>query len=295
MARAPPPAPQQFFPPGFSASAGGSPVYMEYLANTTAVAGLAYYVLFEKDDGSFTNVAGSTSSITGSWTRTTVEPSTLPPAGVVNIVNAGIYMTRGATVMVRGHVHARLLWGGQELCAGYLSDTEPSLSLGQREPVVLADTVAQMNATWTQANAAGGAVKIEVQPGAGSSFEVLSSKSLNSGTNTIEHAIETALNGTLVATYVAIGSAAGVVGSLPQSTTNSSSSSRLVASLRPPLVAGTQAWEIFQGAAGAQNDTLQILMLIRVKGALPTVSKANSTNQADVSVTAGAASFAFIS
>ena len=96
--------------------------------------------------------------------------------------------------------------------------------------------------------------------------------------------------------YSELASGAGNISSVPQSAANGASSGALTASIpTPALVPGTLAWKIYHTGAGAQNDTLRVQMLIRVKGALPTVSKANSTNQADVSVTAGAASFAFVS
>ena len=93
--------------------------------------------------------------------------------------------------------------------------------------------------------------------------------------------------------YQAMGSAAGTNTSLPIASTTIGSSGNNAASLNV-LTYGTDKLTVAQTVAGAQNDTFRVQMLIRVKGALPTVTKARSTNQADVTVTAGAASFTFI-
>jgi len=267
------------------------------------------YVLYEFDSQpgvAYRDEIPEIRSFTTTWSEQALEadPATgggIPTGHGCAVTGGGVQIRSSATSLVKGSMYVRLLIARQNtayeecLCCGFVYDDKPFLSVGEHADLEMSEAVAQMNVTYQQGNAAGGAIKVEVSPGAGSSFTVLSAKALNSGTNTLELATETAAGGTLLATYVAIGSAAALVGSLPQSTTNSSSSSRLAASLTPPVVTGTQAFEIFQSAAGLQNDTLQVLMMIRVKGALPSVSKANSTNQADVTVSAGAASFAFVS
>lgn len=163
----------------------------------------------------------------------------------------------------------------------------------------LAGATAQMSVTYTQANAAGGAVKCEISPLAGNEFIILGFRGINSGTNGFSANLESA-TGATTANQISIGNVASGAGTVMNmgigsvSTTAFSTSNVGSGISFPLLVSGTQALSLNQIGAGAQNDTVSWFVIIRVKGALPTVTHANSTNPANVSVTAGAESFAVV-
>ena len=241
-------------------------------------------------------------SFTTTWAETLVALQSVGSGGTGGciVTGGGMEIKPSATSLVKGSFYARFIVtrSGMEecLCCGYLYDAKPFLAIGEHADLELGEAVALMDVTYTQANVAGGAIVVEIVPGSGNAFIVTASKVTNSGTNTLRQEIESGLAGASMNRYSELASGAGNISSVPQSAANGASSGALTASIpTPALVPGTLAWKIYHTGAGAQNDTLRVQMLIRVKGALPTVSKANSTNQADVSVTAGAASFAFVS
>jgi len=181
------------------------------------------------------------------------------------------------------------------LAQGYLHDLH-NLNLGDSEQIDWPETVAFMNVTLDQANVAGGAVVVEIVPGAGNAFQVLEARATNSGTNTVFMGLFTAALGTRITDFVQVGSGAGTNGAMPQFPALHATSTTIAGSGGYPVsVYGTQALNIRQTGAGAQGDNFDVLVLIRVRGALPTVTFANSTNPGDVTVVAGALSFAFIS
>ena len=179
------------------------------------------------------------------------------------------------------------------LCCGYVYDAKPFLSVGEHADLEMSESIAGMDVTYTQANAAGGAVKVDILPGAGSSYEIMLARITNSGTNGIIAAAKDT-SAVEIARFKNVSSGAATTANLPLTGTDVTSSAASATS-EGRWIAGTDTLSIEQTAAGAQNDTLRITIRIRVKGALPTVSKARSTNAADVSATAGAASFAFVS
>lgn len=159
----------------------------------------------------------------------------------------------------------------------------------------LAGATATMNVTYTQANAAGGAVVCEISPGTGNEFILSTVKAINSGTNGIIILLEGAAGGTNMITLDNVASGAGTSVNLgPGTFSNTLTTANLAGLGYPFIVSGSQALRVQQSAAGAQNDTFQVLINIRCKGAVPTVIHSNSVNPANVSVTAGAESFAVI-
>jgi hypothetical protein len=133
----------------------------------------------------------------------------------------------------------------------------------------------------TQANAAGGAIALDITPGAGNFIELIVGHVKNSGTNGINGYVYDSANNTVTnfayansgagtsQNYPSIGSSAGASGNFSNSV-----------GLR---VYGTDKFSILQAGAGAQNDTLTIAIRCYCKSA-PTISKARSTNAADVTL-----------
>ena len=280
---------------------------LRYRANA-APASLDAYVLYEQpgEPGkAYKDSVPSVTTFTTTWAESTIEGDPAGGGGQegCNITGGGIQLRSSATSLVKGSLYARLVVARGNtayeecLCCGYIYDSKPFLSVGEHADLDMSDAVATMDATWTQANVAGGAVVVEIVPGAGSSMDVLRVRAVNSGTNTLRMGAFTAAAGGEVNRYIDVASGAATNAAFPrlQGTAQTSSSAQADANVAGVRISGTQAFRVSQTGAGAQNDTIQILMEIRVRGALPTVSKANSTNQADVTVTAGAASFAFVS
>src|SRR3990172_3457934 len=278
---------------------------LRYRANA-APAALDAYVLYEQpgEPGkAYKDAIPSVTTFTTTWVEQELEgdPSGGSPGGC-NITGGGIQLRSSATSLVKGSLYARLVVARGNtayeecLCCGYIYDSKPFLSVGEHADLEMSEAVATMDATWTQANVAGGAVVVEIVPGAGSSMDVLRVRAVNSGTNTLRMAAFTAAAGGEVNRYIDVASGAATNAAFPRlpGTAQTSSSAQADANVAGVRISGTQAFRVSQTGAGAQNDTIQILMEIRVRGALPTVSKANSTNQADVTVTAGAAGVAFV-
>ena len=277
---------------------------LRYRANA-APAALDAYVVYEQpgEPGkAYKDAIPSVTSFTTDWTEQTLEgdPAGGSPGGC-NITGGGIQLRSSATSLVKGSLYARLVVARGNtayeecLCCGYLYDAKPFLSVGEHGGLETSEAVAFMDVTYTQANVGGGAVVVEITPGAGSSFDILDGRAVNSGTNTVRFAKYTAAGGTEIVRYVDVASGATTTGAMPRDAVGYSANTAAVISVLPPTIPGTQTARVSQTGAGGQNDTFRILITILVKGALPTVSKANSTNQADVTVTSGAATFAFVS
>ena len=278
---------------------------LRYRANA-APAALDAYVLYEQpgEPGkAYKDAIPSVTSFTTTWAEQTLEgdPAGGSPGGC-NITGGGIQLRSSATSLVKGSMYARLIVARGNtayeecLCCGYLYDAKPFLSIGEHADLEMPESIASMDATWTQANVAGGAVVVEIVSGVGSALEVIGGRVINSGTNTILVETRTAAGGTGAPIHHSVASGAattihigtGHLGTGEVTGSTAGTGDRCI-------VSGTEAYTCRQSGAGAQNDTFRVILRIRVKGALPSVSKANSSNQADVTVTSGAASFAFVS
>lgn len=143
-------------------------------------------------------------------------------------------------------------------------------------------------AVLTQANAAGGAIKADFTPGQagtrGSMYRLLSLAGTNSGTNGLEIYHRDEDNNT-VRQLAGVASAAGVNVAIPQ-TTSLAQTSTLISdsSGQPILVSGNDYLSVEQTAAGAQNDTLTVMARFLLRGRPPLVTKARSTNAANVTI-----------
>lgn len=198
------------------------------------------------------------------------------------------------TSLVRGEVWATLrVVSGDTLASGWVYDHHP-LTLGVIEEEGF-DRVAQMDVTLTQANVAGGAIVVEVEPGAGSSYELVALRAKNSGTNDSGCAYEQAAGANtplVLLGYVGTAVTASLNMSVGSISTTAPNTSGAQAGLGHPLrVEPGQALRIYESGAGLQNDTYRITMMVRVRGHLPTVRHDHSTNPADVSPTAGGEGF----
>lgn len=144
----------------------------------------------------------------------------------------------------------------------------------------------------TQANAAGGAIKIDITVAAGQVAKLIGVSMINSGTNGI---LVNALDEdgvTQIQRIASVGSGAGTyislptIGSVATATQNMATSEGL-------LIGPGSSLALDQTGAGAQNDTSTIgIMLLLSTNTEPTWSKARSTNQADVTLAASTISTA---
>jgi len=135
----------------------------------------------------------------------------------------------------------------------------------------------------TQANAAGGAIVFDITPGDGNYLELIAARPVNSGTNTLLVQVLDSANNNL-GLLGTLGSAAGLQMHLPSIGANANATANVMNStgLR---VLGTDKLVFLQGAAGLQNDTLTVSIRAYVRSSTaPTVSKARSTNAADVTI-----------
>ena len=152
----------------------------------------------------------------------------------------------------------------------------------QARPVVLY----QARRVATQANAAGGAVVIDITPAAGQTIRLISLVATNSGTN--DMVVETVDEDNARSGYFgAVASAAAVKINLPTIGAAGSSSSNLATSENLRIPVGEKL-VVKQSGAGAQNDTLTVAVVLELigNGTEPTWSKARSTNEADVTLAA---------
>ena len=280
---------------------------LRYRANA-APAALDAYVLYEEPGvpgKAYKDAVPSVTTFTTTWAEQTLEGDPAGGGGSggpsgCNITGGGIYLRSSATSLVRGSLYARLVIARGNtayeecLCCGYVYDSKPFLSVGEHADLEMSEAIAQMDVTYTQGNAAGGAVVVDIISSAGSAFEVLYGFVTNSGTNAIQIFPATSAEVRLGSVWKNVASGAATKAGFP-SVLPSATASDGDGTPNLMLIVGTDELVIQQTGAGAQNDTFRISINIRVKGALPTVSKARSTNQADVTVTSGAASFAFIS
>jgi len=135
----------------------------------------------------------------------------------------------------------------------------------------------------TQANAAGGAVIIDISPGAGNYLELIDAFVSNSGTNSVNVAVRDSSNNT-VSIHATVASGAATATYLPSIGANAASSGAIASSVGLKVF-GADKLSLYQAGAGAQNDTLTVNIRAFVRSdTAPTVSKARSTNQADVTI-----------
>lgn len=140
-------------------------------------------------------------------------------------------------------------------------------------------------ASVAQANGAGGAIVLDFAPLQGTSMIVIMARGSNSGTNTLQimRVDEDQNEGPF---WSSIGSGAATVGTIPRGFTTLTTSDFIDSTdLLARMIRAGDTLTIQQTGAGAQNDTL----IAEVRAFLssperPVVSKARSTNQADVTI-----------
>lgn len=148
---------------------------------------------------------------------------------------------------------------------------------------------AAFDVTFTQANAAGGAIIVDIANALSSRFVVLEFEAINSGTNAIQTNVTDSAN-KVVGSFGNIASGAGTVQNWPTGSTVTSTAA--VSPSNDPrflIIAGTDRLTVQQTGAGAQNDTFRLTCRLLVYGAVPTLSVTRSTNAGNVSATAGSA------
>jgi hypothetical protein len=131
-----------------------------------------------------------------------------------------------------------------------------------------------------QTNGAAGAIVVDFTPGSGDIMIVHESLASNSGTNTVEiRRIDKDNND--VVRYCDVASGSGTVGATPRDGVAPTSGNVLVTS-KEILFYGKDKYSMFQGGAGAQNDTFTVVFRALIQGRPPTRSVARSTNPGDV-------------
>lgn len=141
----------------------------------------------------------------------------------------------------------------------------------------------QSRIVFTQTNAAAGAMKVDYSAASGQVIRLVSADAVNSGNNSLLITVRDEDNAAHINILANISAAAGTraclpsIGSVATTTANSINSKGLL------LLPG-QKLCFEEGAAGAQNDTLTIALgfLLYHLATEPTISKARSTNAADV-------------
>ncbi len=159
--------------------------------------------------------------------------------------------------------------------------------------------MSEQHATWiyqarrvaTQANVAGGAVKVDISLAGGQIARLISAFVSNSGTNDMTLAVadegnNTLFNGGTIASGAARGSSWPNIGTATVHSNIANSTGVVIPS-------GTKL-AIYQTGAGAQNDTLTIAIVLELfnLSTIPTWDKSRSTNAADVTIAASTISAA---
>lgn len=143
-------------------------------------------------------------------------------------------------------------------------------------------------ASTAQANGAGGAIVLDITPAVGETMIIMEASGSNSGTNGVR--IErTDEDSNIAARYVDVASAGTSKGALPQEASGSTTNTLVVTSvpMEARLFRGDDLFTIKQTGAGAQNDTLIIVVRAFLSEAtMPTVAKGRSTNPGDVTIAA---------
>jgi len=139
-------------------------------------------------------------------------------------------------------------------------------------------------ASAAQANAAGGKILLDFTFGKGNWAILVMLRAANSGTNDVDIHMEDANSANQLARLAVVGSGAGTNAYLPSVGTAANASANLTYSYGL-LISGDDILVVQQNGAGAQSDTLKVRARFLLYGAPPTVSKARSTNAADVTIT----------
>lgn len=135
---------------------------------------------------------------------------------------------------------------------------------------------------YKQTNGAGGAIILDFTPAVGQTMVPIMGQALNSGTNTAQIRV-TDEDNNLVNFLAAVASAAGTVASFPQTNSQATASSQNIDSSRPLFIRNGDKLTLQNSGAGAQNDTLTVVLRVFISSATkPTRSVARSTNAADV-------------
>lgn len=136
----------------------------------------------------------------------------------------------------------------------------------------------------TQANVAGGPIKLDVTPASGQSIRLISLAAVNSGTNGLVGLVYDEDNASSARLGV-IGSAAGTTMFLPSQGAAATASNNTIHSLGLIIAAGEKL-SVEQSGAGAQNDMLTVAVVLELLGnsTEPTWSVARSTNAGDVTL-----------
>ena len=145
----------------------------------------------------------------------------------------------------------------------------------------------------TQANAAGGAVVVDISLASGQIARIISIRGLNSGNNGISCLIVDEDNATH-AQLASISAAGGANFNLPAAVLAGAATTSSMAQSSGFILASGQKLTIMQSAAGAQNDTMTICITLELFNlpTVPTWSKDRSTNAADVTLAASTISAA---
>jgi hypothetical protein len=154
---------------------------------------------------------------------------------------------------------------------------------------------ATFNVALKQSNVAGGAIVIDITPGTGNVMVVADGRVLVSiGTNAFL-LLKSSVSGSVY--YGSVPSTSGAAMSFPAmavSTTQTGTTAAALSSQQTMIFYGTDSLTVQESLAGAQNDQLQLSVRCLIKGGLPTVSFARSTNPADVSVIGGSLTFVVV-
>src|SRR3972149_695595 len=159
--------------------------YAELSIRSNAVISGRYFVRVRYKTGKIDTLSQTFTTV-ASWTKETFPSAqAFTDDGVV--LNATV---RSDTTAVKGTAYGGLYItpsprSGMKvgnLAQGYLHDLH-NLNLGDSEQIDFPDTVAFMDVDLDQANVAGGAIVVEITPGAGSAVIVLEGTGYNSGTN----------------------------------------------------------------------------------------------------------------
>ncbi len=141
-------------------------------------------------------------------------------------------------------------------------------------------------ASVAQANGAGGAIVLDFPPAVDDTMIITQAYAINSGTNALEMRRTDEDNNQNIL-YLSVASAATVEATIPR-TFSETGDSGFHDSTDPMtrLYRGDDIFTIQQTGAGAQNDTLIVALRAFLSSfTIPTVSKARSTNSADVTIT----------
>lgn len=266
-----------------------------YIAGRSAAAAvLLASAEVEYDDGHMEALYVPDTTLLAAWSTGFEAPGS-SMTGEGTIVGAQVDMRSGPTTPYQ--TWCRLVIRRESrtiatLCKGYVYSNNP-LTLGDLIPL---EENAQygyriaLNVTYQQANAAGGAIVVDVNPASGNEISIEYGQAVNSGTNGIQGAVIDSGNADITILFAVASGVATLHRWGPGDVDTSVTGTGNAAGTGYPFtVRGTDSFTVRQTGAGALNDTMQIVARFRTIGDLPVLSKARSTNAANVSVSAGSA------